>query len=315
VTARIPGWKVLRQSARWLRSRGRPRVVILGYHRVADAPIDPFRMAISPAAFEAQLAFLANRCRPVSLTRAIEQLGTGRVPARTVVVTLDDGYEDTLQVALPLLRRHAVPATVFVCTGSAGRAFWWDRLAAVVGYGARLPARFTIDVGTTRHELATSDHEALLGRLSRMLEPAHPDEREHLLAALQAQAPSGAAPAARALLPDELAELAGDPLVEVGGHTVNHAPLAVLAEDDQRREIAENRRVIESVTGRPVSHFAYPHGSHSMTTTRLVRDAGYEAACCSTPDVALPGSDRLTLPRLWVDSRAGFERWITRWLG
>jgi peptidoglycan/xylan/chitin deacetylase (PgdA/CDA1 family) len=288
-------------------------VAILGYHRIAEAPHDPFGMAVAPDAFDAQLGFLARNCRPVSLSQAIGELARVDVPAGTVVVTLDDGYADTLDAALPVMRRHGVPATVFACTGYGGDVFWWDRLASLAS--ASLPQRVEIDVGATRHDLTARDSGTLLHRVARLLEPANPSERDHAIGQLSGMvAGAEMTPTARALTHDELATLATDPLIEIGGHTITHPLLARLPEAEQRREIVENRAALVSITGQPVRHFAYPHGSLTALTTELVRSAGYDAACCSEASVATPDENRHALPRLWVDGKRDFSRWIRRWL-
>jgi peptidoglycan/xylan/chitin deacetylase (PgdA/CDA1 family) len=46
-------------------------------------------------------------------------------PSRGVVVTLDDGYRCTHEVALPILERNGVPATVFVVAGRVGKRNDW----------------------------------------------------------------------------------------------------------------------------------------------------------------------------------------------
>jgi peptidoglycan/xylan/chitin deacetylase (PgdA/CDA1 family)/GT2 family glycosyltransferase len=48
-------------------------------------------------------------------------------PPRTVVITIDDAYADTLSCALPVLRRYGFAATVFVVSGRVGATNTWSR--------------------------------------------------------------------------------------------------------------------------------------------------------------------------------------------
>ncbi len=96
---------------------------IIGYHSVGD-PLgvggDP-RMVLSPADFGAQMEFLASKRRVVSLDALLATLAAGDAPARgTVVLTIDDGYRDTLTTALPILQRLGLPATVYLSGGFIG---------------------------------------------------------------------------------------------------------------------------------------------------------------------------------------------------
>jgi peptidoglycan/xylan/chitin deacetylase (PgdA/CDA1 family) len=86
------------------------------YHRVTRLP-DYDQLTVTPERFEEQIAALKARWRVVSLAQAVSELEAGGPPAPTAVVTFDDGYRDNLINALPVLRRHAVPATIFVTAG------------------------------------------------------------------------------------------------------------------------------------------------------------------------------------------------------
>jgi peptidoglycan/xylan/chitin deacetylase (PgdA/CDA1 family) len=121
----------------------------------------------------------------------------------------------------------------------------------------------------------------------------------------------------RALTAGEITGLASDPLIEIGGHTVHHPVLAELSRERQRDEIVNNRLLLETLTGRTIRSFSYPHGSFNDVTRDVVRESGIAVACCSVPDVAASTSDMLALPRLWVDGnrRREFSRWVDRWLG
>jgi peptidoglycan/xylan/chitin deacetylase (PgdA/CDA1 family) len=93
---------------------------ILLYHRVAPpapaAPAPPWN--VTPARFAQQLAgLLARGFHPWPLAGLLAHRREGRVvPPGTFVVTFDDGFESVYRHAWPVLRRHAVPATVFVST-------------------------------------------------------------------------------------------------------------------------------------------------------------------------------------------------------
>jgi len=315
---RVPGWKRIRQAGLWLRSRRQPRVVILGYHRVGEYSSDPFDLTVTPGELDEHLQFLERHARPVALQQAIGELARGTIPPRTVVVTFDDGYEDTLTEALPLLRKHRVPATVFVTTGNTGESFWWDVLAACLSGAAQLPDTIAIDVSGKQQLYATRDRAHLLQQVATLLRPLPAAERTAILSGLSRDTGSPISPdLPRALRHDEIERLAAEPLVEVGAHSVTHPPLAQVQAERQRMEIVESRRTLETLTRKPIRSFSYPHGSLGDVTRELVREAGFTVACCSVPDVATPASDPLAFPRLWVDGdrKRDLARWINRWLG
>jgi peptidoglycan/xylan/chitin deacetylase (PgdA/CDA1 family) len=76
--------------------------------------------------------------------------------------------------------------------------------------------------------------------------------------------------------PEEIYQLAREG--EVCGHTVSHQFLADLSRDAQWYEVAENKRWLEEITGKPVICMSYPFGSFSDVTTQVVIDSGYRIA-------------------------------------
>lgn len=88
-------------------------VPILCYHRFGSGNS---KMIVSPANFEAQLDWLArNRYTVLKLSDLSEFLaGRQALPQRSVVITIDDGYESVHRHAWPLLKKYGFTATLFV---------------------------------------------------------------------------------------------------------------------------------------------------------------------------------------------------------
>ncbi|HEY3148974.1 MAG TPA: polysaccharide deacetylase family protein, partial [Dongiaceae bacterium] len=136
----------LKRVGAWF--KGEPRPVILMYHRVADLPYDPWGLAVKPARFAAQMAFLKSERLPLPMDMFVEKLEDGTLPPHAVAVTFDDGYIDNLTHAKPILDQSGVPATVFLATAQLGQdsEFWWDELARLV-LGQRGGADSQMQVG------------------------------------------------------------------------------------------------------------------------------------------------------------------------
>ncbi|MFG5409505.1 polysaccharide deacetylase family protein [Piscinibacter sakaiensis] len=111
-------------------------VPILCYHRFGGAPN---KMSVSPGNFAAQLDWLAkNGYTVIRLSQLMGFLqGREALPKRSVVITIDDGYESTYRHALPALRKHNFPATLFVYTDfiGAGDAVTWPQMQELVSSG------------------------------------------------------------------------------------------------------------------------------------------------------------------------------------
>jgi peptidoglycan/xylan/chitin deacetylase (PgdA/CDA1 family) len=94
------------------------KVVVLLYHRVSDDARDNLTVGIEQ--FDRQMAMVRRHCHVVSIEQMLN--GGAAQPARKpiVCVTFDDGYRDNYDHAVPILLRHQVPASFFVCTDIIG---------------------------------------------------------------------------------------------------------------------------------------------------------------------------------------------------
>ena len=89
------------------------RAIILLYHRIAECRPDPHLLCVSPKHFAAHLEIIQRWGTPLALRDLTAGLRAGRIPARSVALTFDDGYADNLTQALPLLERAHMPATIY----------------------------------------------------------------------------------------------------------------------------------------------------------------------------------------------------------
>jgi peptidoglycan/xylan/chitin deacetylase (PgdA/CDA1 family) len=111
-------------------------VTVLCYHRFGSGTS---KMIVSPAKFEAQLEHLArNGYNVVSLDDLQGFLaGEKALPAKSVVITIDDGYESVHRHAFPLLKKYGFPATLFVYSDFIGArdALSWAQLEEMARSG------------------------------------------------------------------------------------------------------------------------------------------------------------------------------------
>jgi hypothetical protein len=159
--------------ARRLSQRPAPALTALMFHRVLPAT-DPQRQAsfdeyvLTPAQFAAALNVAARLFQVVPLDRVLDHLAGGpALPPRAALLTFDDGWRDTLEVAAPILQQRGLPAVVFVPPLAVGHAlpFWQERLLLAARTGAAAPATLaTLAQGLGLP--ATATPEALAGRLT-----------------------------------------------------------------------------------------------------------------------------------------------------
>jgi peptidoglycan/xylan/chitin deacetylase (PgdA/CDA1 family) len=114
-----------------------------------------------------------------------------------------------------------------------------------------------------------------------------------------------------------LAELAAAG-IEVGAHSVSHARLPRLTDEELAREVSGAADRLDAAGLPRPRAFSYPYGEHDARVRKAVGDAGYAVAFTVQPGMAGPRDDRLALPRVEVlaSDRAGRFRLRTvaaRW--
>lgn len=317
--------RLLRREA--TRASSTARGLILLYHRVIELESDPQLLAVTPRNFAAQLEVLRDWGVPAhaaDLTRAAAQ----RPNRPLIAVTFDDGYADNLTHARPLLDQFDMPATIFVCRDEHApqREFWWDALEAIILRPAQLPAELELEVNgrpllwrnatnakdaaapgswNVLSESTPTARTRLYIELAKRLRPSPANERKRVIAELYRWAGVSPRPRAthRRLTDEELRTLAGDGLIEIGGHTATHCSLAHQPLVDQRDEIERNKRALERVLNRKMQSFSYPFGTRedfSAETAEATRTAGYTTACANYAGAVRAGTDVFALPRIIV---------------
>lgn len=105
-------------------------IPILAYHRVVDVvPGDDYYGNCLPRTlFAGHMRTLAEAgYHTISLEVASRRMGGDEpIDPKSCVITFDDGYLDTYEVAAPVLRSYGFVATVFVVAGLVGRRSLWD---------------------------------------------------------------------------------------------------------------------------------------------------------------------------------------------
>lgn len=117
--------RALRDRDAWRRlTQG---TTILMYHAIGEDDEPATRFRLRRRSFERQMSKLARRRRILSLHEYVALRLTHQLPpAKSVVITFDDGYLDTRTLAAPVLARLELPATVFLVTKRVGPGRVWQ---------------------------------------------------------------------------------------------------------------------------------------------------------------------------------------------
>jgi peptidoglycan/xylan/chitin deacetylase (PgdA/CDA1 family) len=294
---------------------------VLAYHRVATPAHDPWALSVTPEHFDEHMALLRELGRVDRLddalgTSKLARCGRGRP---TFAITFDDGYVDNLVVAVAVLERHDVPATVFIATGMLDQPwFWWDVLAELA-LGSGISADQLLDSAHAVGVLAgvsTSDgsveihrahalvYEALIERTNAEIDASLHEISAHLGVTPKA--------AGRPLTTEELHHLASHPLITIGIHTVNHRRLTLLPLVEVRKELIDGASRLDDLLGAGRRVLAYPYGATSPDVSALARSTGVTYAVTTAGRWVGLREDPMMIPRLHPHdlTRDDFADWV-----
>jgi peptidoglycan/xylan/chitin deacetylase (PgdA/CDA1 family) len=288
-------------------SRPGARGVVLLYHRIDDTP-DAYGLGVPPAIFETHLQRLQAECQIVELD-ALLKTAPEDLPPRTVALTFDDGYEDNLRVALPLLQRYDAPATFFLTTRwlEACGEYWWDTLERVLLSQPSVPVSLDLTPAGLPRVVPTGtlqERSAAHRQLHELLVHAPLDIRDRAIDIVKAW--SGGGPArVRPVIADEVRHLASHPGVTIGAHSVNHLSLPDNP-SSRRAELTDSQEELRRITGHSVDLFAYPYGAIDRETLAMVRRACNWGMSCDERMLA-DSFDAARVPRLDVKAWTASE--------
>ncbi len=278
---------LLRSLARRAICLVRPRALVLAYHHVASPGRTAPYLTTVPERFGQQMAYLARTRLVVSMDCLLQDLRRQRFPAGgRVVLTFDDAPTDMFTTTLPILRRHQLPATVFVATGLVGQpdAFWWNRLFRLPNAGCSWQSFRMLDESQRRQVLDGA-----------------------------ATAPGIGDDGAGAMTWDQLAQLDASGLITLGAHTVTHPVLAALEPGPMLEEVTASRDTLKAYRSFG-NVFAYPYGDPaaiSAAAIDAVRQAGFAAAFTGTATALAGNEDPMLLGRVCADDLTLDEfRWL-----
>jgi len=288
---------------------------VLMLHHVRPPRFDKFQpnrmLEIVPGFLESVITMLRDRnIDLVSLDEMHRRLTERDFRRRFACLTLDDGYRDNKEWAFPILKRHEVPFAIYVPSSFPDRLgkLWWLMLELVIATTDTIG--FVIDGVAHRMSCAAVAEKCeAYAKLYWWLRSLPTNEAIVDFVSELARRYGVDADALceeYCMTWNELAEMARDPLVTIGAHTVNHVILAKASDAAAKSEIKMGRAVLGAALGKMPEHFAYPFGDASAAGPRefeAAREAGFKTAVTTRPGVLFEdhAEHLLALPRVSIN--------------
>jgi len=273
------------------------KIHILMYHRVLkdnDKAILSMQpgMYVTESAFNNQMIFLARHYHLISLKELLELWKNGGYSKDKsyCIVTFDDGWLDNYLNAYPILKKHGIPATIFVTTSFMGtnRWYWPEKLSFLLlnKYQDLLDLSDGVEVArddvvsaiftsvSDKCDCVKSEQiDFVIETLKKYSEQSIEDAIEKIYELLNISVPEERAVLNR----NEIKEMSNNG-ISFGSHTCNHKILTGIPLSEVREELKKSMSLLTAQNLNFVPVFCYPNGSYNQEIQNIVRECGYEAA-------------------------------------
>lgn len=213
--------------------------------------------------FVKHLHILRRSRRVIPLQEMIDGLYAGDDLTNSVSITFDDGYENNVSEAAPILSDFNVPATFFLATGLIGKEnfIWTDRIEMALDRTWKTEVNLLGNIGNIsirsieekRHALVTIKQMFKM-RAMECLDQAVQDLADRL------DVPDVCADGDYRFMNWDQARTLVRSGFDVGAHTVTHPVLTRIPFNAAIKEIVESRNDVINETGQCSSAFCFPNG-------------------------------------------------------
>lgn len=229
----------------------------------------PWEYSLTPTQFDKHISWLSENQSIVSIEQVVAYLcGETTLPEDAVVLTFDDGYEDFVSNALPILQRYEAPSTVYVSTHLMCKrgAPYEFRLGRTLIESDVFRVQF--DNHQRTYNLTTdNDVREAYSELRELIKDIPFKQRESFLASHDIHE----CPDFFIISPEMVQRLSEEQLVTVGSHGHYHRRLGSLSKTEINEDIRTSLSELTDLLGRTPNHFSFPYGSHSRTACQVVK--------------------------------------------
>jgi len=253
--------------------RNKNALTVLMFHRIlpktkAKSLGANGEWTLSPEQFDELLGFLSENYNIISYETLLDSLKAGsKLPATSLLITFDDGWQDNYEYALPLLKKYNLPAVIFVVSDVLDKIslFWQEIIFSccklfpetLEEINRFFDPKLNFQNSTQLIEyLDKQVDETLKLKIVNCCQRYIPNERQLLNI-------------------QEIKELSRSG-VTIGAHGQTHKKLGDLIYREQLSELTEAKSVLSTISTNYIGSISFPHGSYNEETKQICNQLDYK---------------------------------------
>jgi peptidoglycan/xylan/chitin deacetylase (PgdA/CDA1 family) len=283
------------------------------FHRVSPER-DPLWDPIAPEKFDAIIRFISKNYDVVQLETAILQEKQVKTSKQQAAIVFDDGYKDFILYALPILKKHNCPCSMYVITDCVETQLppWTYILDYHFIYSRNLKLNLDTELlpASLKETMFSNDDSRIefAKELKPFLKTVSNKIRVHLYEQVVKSLNDVQPPAHLMMNWNELKEIKNEG-VEIGSHTKSHPLLNKLGQEMEIvYELKESGTLIEKQLGSFPRAISYPIGGYNDLVKKLSAETGYKMGLAVNQQSYQDGSqDVFAIPRIELYNESMFK--------
>lgn len=231
---------------------------------------------ISEAFFEAFIVYISTHYNVISL----DDFYAKKFKKNTlnIALTFDDGYENNYKYAVPILKKHKIPASFYITTIHEKAPYLWaDFIDLVSFHSKKTSVTFDGNSYQKNHKNEFIYNGVSLKSLAKtipyqkikFLYELFEDDWKNLL-------DQKLEDYWRLMTISQIQEIANHPLFTIGAHAETHANLIRIPVEDAKNEILKSKETLSVICDQPIEEFAFPFGTYTKELADYSVEIGYK---------------------------------------
>ncbi len=280
-------------------SSARNRATILNFHRVFDGVNIGVGDFISRDEFVLKMEFIKKYFTVLSLPEALECYREKNIPSLAVIITIDDGYQDSYSVITPILESLGIQGAFFIATeGIDNGLLWNDKIRNAIHRTEKLEVKNFL--GLPCQEINTlSNKQSAQKSIHNLCKYMTLESRENaideLIELLDVDVSDDMFLTAANILEMHNAGMT------IGAHTHKHPILNLETNENAYLEISQSKDILEGIIETSVDYFAYPNGKYNEDFNQshilMLKELGFKAGLTTNWGSLHVDSDLYAIPR------------------